>query len=47
MFAANSHLLDLGYVGHPFTRRNKRQEGGIMEHLDRGFGNDQWVTLYP
>ncbi|CAB4299176.1 unnamed protein product [Prunus armeniaca] len=47
MFAVNSHLLDLGYVGHPFTWRNKRQEGGIMERLDRGFGNDQWVTLYP
>ncbi|CAB4269470.1 unnamed protein product [Prunus armeniaca] len=46
-FAVNSHLLDLGYVGHPFTWRNKRQEGGIMKRLDRGFGNDQWVTLYP
>ncbi|CAL8990362.1 unnamed protein product [Prunus brigantina] len=45
MFAVNSHLLDLGYVGHPFTWRNRRQEGGIMERLDRGFGNDQWVTL--
>ncbi|CAB4306970.1 unnamed protein product [Prunus armeniaca] len=43
----NSHLLNLGYVGHPFTWRNRRQEGGIMERLDRGFGNDQWVTLYP
>ncbi|CAB4268701.1 unnamed protein product [Prunus armeniaca] len=47
MFVVNSHLLDLGYVGHPFTWRNKQQEGGIMERLDRGFGNDQWVTLYP
>lgn len=21
-FVANTHLLDLGYVGHPFTSRN-------------------------
>ncbi|CAB4269274.1 unnamed protein product [Prunus armeniaca] len=47
MFAVNSHLLDLGYVGHPFTWRNRRQEDGIMERLDRVFGNDQWVTLHP
>ncbi|KAI5323542.1 hypothetical protein L3X38_032614 [Prunus dulcis] len=46
-FVANSRLLDLGYVDHPFTWRNRHQDWGIMERLDRGFGNVAWMARYP
>ncbi|CAL9012590.1 unnamed protein product [Prunus brigantina] len=35
-FVTDSNLLDLGYEGFPFTWRNRRDDGGIQERLDRG-----------
>ncbi|CAL9020379.1 unnamed protein product [Prunus brigantina] len=46
-FVTDSQLLDLGYEGYPYTWRNRREDGGIQERLDRGFANDQWLRLYP
>ncbi|CAB4268374.1 unnamed protein product [Prunus armeniaca] len=45
-FVADSQLLDLGFVGYPFTWRNRRQEGGIQERLDRGLGSTLWLQHY-
>ncbi|CAB4310240.1 unnamed protein product [Prunus armeniaca] len=45
-FVANTHLLDLGYVGQPFTWRNRRQDVAICERLDRGLATDQWVATF-
>ncbi|CAL8076138.1 unnamed protein product [Prunus armeniaca] len=38
-------LSDLGFVGYPFTWRNRRQEEGIQERLDRGFADDNWLRF--
>ncbi|BFG29057.1 hypothetical protein CerSpe_153310 [Prunus speciosa] len=46
-FVADSQLLDLGFEGYPFTWRNRRQEGGIHERLDRGLGSALWLRYYP
>ncbi|XP_008235658.1 PREDICTED: uncharacterized protein LOC103334459 [Prunus mume] len=46
-FVADSHLLDLGYIGHPFTWRNRREGGFIQERLDRGLATESWINLYP
>lgn len=46
-FVADNRLLDLGFVGHPFTWRNRRQEGGIQERLDRALGSAQWLQSFP
>ncbi|KAG6666594.1 hypothetical protein CIPAW_01G042200 [Carya illinoinensis] len=41
-------LLDLGYIGNPFTWCNKRvPEQSISERLDRGLANLKWKTFYP
>lgn len=47
-FIENSGCIDLGFVGNPFTWRNKR--GGlahIRQRLDRALANDQWRLAYP
>lgn len=46
-FVSDSHLLDLGYEGYPYTWRNRREDGGIQERLDRGFANESWLRSYP
>ncbi|CAL2225261.1 unnamed protein product [Prunus armeniaca] len=38
-------LSDLGFVGYPFTWRNRQQEEGIQEWLDRGFADDNWLRF--
>ncbi|KAK9669065.1 hypothetical protein RND81_13G106800 [Saponaria officinalis] len=41
-------LLDLGYVGDPFTWWNKQSEpNNIYERLDRALVNPDWVDLHP
>ena len=40
-------LIDLGFNGPKFTWTNKRKINPIFERLDRGFGNDEWLTKYP
>ncbi|KAI5334697.1 hypothetical protein L3X38_024830 [Prunus dulcis] len=46
-FVADSQLLDLGFVGYPFTLHNRRHEGYIQERLDRGLGYALWLHHYP
>lgn len=39
-FIRNNSLIDLGYIGNPFTWHNKRgYEDTIFSCLDRGFAN--------
>ncbi|XP_057791179.1 uncharacterized protein LOC131008309 [Salvia miltiorrhiza] len=41
-------LLDLGFVGEPFTwTNNQRGEDNIMERLDRIFGSEGWIAAFP
>lgn len=41
-------LMDLGYVGAPFTWSNRREgEGFICECLDRFVGNGNWCSMCP
>ena len=45
-FVATSCLLDLGFEGHPFTWRNRRDEGFIEERIDRALATNDWVSCY-
>lgn len=45
-FVAQARLLDLGFVGYPFTWRNRRDEGFIQERLDRALATNNWVQCY-
>lgn len=40
-------LIDLGFIGHPFTWSNKRVgAANIQERLDRALVNDRWKVLF-
>ncbi|CAB4295468.1 unnamed protein product [Prunus armeniaca] len=45
-FVTDNRLLDLGFIGYPFTWRNRQLDWGIQERLDRGLATDQWINLY-
>lgn len=44
----NNHgLIDLGFVGYPYSWSNKRAgKENIQERLYRGLGNSDWITLF-
>ncbi|KAH7840001.1 hypothetical protein Vadar_011188 [Vaccinium darrowii] len=47
-FISESHLIDMGYVGYPFTWNNKRHGGcNVRERLDRALVNSSWRIKYP
>ncbi|VVA30228.1 PREDICTED: reverse mRNAase [Prunus dulcis] len=46
-FVADCGLLDLGFVGYPFTWRNCKMDGHTQERLDRGLGSGLWLQMYP
>ncbi|GLT69224.1 hypothetical protein SLA2020_413920 [Shorea laevis] len=46
-FVHSNGLVDLGYVGNPFTWNNNRQgTHNIKERLDRGLSNHNWILLF-
>ncbi|XP_070677800.1 uncharacterized protein [Malus domestica] len=45
-FVAQTKLLDLGFVGYPYTWRNRREEGFIQERLDRALATHDWIQSY-
>lgn len=42
----DSKLLDLGFIGYPYTWRNRRDDDFIHERLDRALASEGWVQLY-
>ncbi|KAH7862470.1 hypothetical protein Vadar_005220 [Vaccinium darrowii] len=42
-FISESQLIDMGYIGYPFTWNNKRHGGcNVRERLDRALINSSW-----
>jgi hypothetical protein len=47
-FVHSNGLVDLGFVGNPYTWSNKRLGlANIKERLDRSFANQEWIHLFP
>ncbi|KAM2096827.1 hypothetical protein ACFX1R_020424 [Malus domestica] len=46
-FVAQNELMDLGFVGYPFTWRNNQEAKPIQQRLDRGLATIGWQDLYP
>ena len=42
----NCELVDLGFSGPKFTWSNKRKLNPIMERLDRGWANSDWIQSF-
>ncbi|KAM1698180.1 hypothetical protein ACFX14_029348 [Malus domestica] len=46
-FVAQNELMDLGFVGYPFTWQNNQEAKPIQQRLDRGLATMGWQNLYP
>lgn len=47
-FVDELELIDLGFIGPPFTWNNRRASGAnVQERLDKGFANPSWKLAYP
>ncbi|CAN6570393.1 unnamed protein product [Malus baccata var. baccata] len=46
-FVAQNELIDLGFVGYPFTWRNNQKAKPIQQRLDRGLATMGWHDLFP
>jgi hypothetical protein len=48
LFIDHFGLVDLGFVGNPYTWCNNRQGAAtIKERLDRGLASISWIHLHP
>ncbi|XP_070672186.1 uncharacterized protein [Malus domestica] len=45
-FVAQAKLLDLVFVGYPYTWRNRKEEGFIQERLDRALATHDSIQSY-
>lgn len=41
------NLLDMGYQGQKLIWSNKLKRNLILERVDRGWVNPEWITMFP